>query len=256
MAIKEIALAALAALFADYDPVATEKLLTPDYIQHNPAVPTGRAAIIGFLPGLKESGITVKTHRLIAEGDIVVAHSSYSNAQAAGGENLVVFDVFRIENGKIAEHWDNLTAKTPPNPSGHTQTDGPTEITDLDKTADNKKLVADFIDAILVNGKFDMLGAFIDGDNYTQHNSDIADGLDGLGVALEAMAAQGITVKYNKVHKVVAEGNFVLTMSEGTFGNKPTAFYDLFRVDGGKIVEHWDILSEIPAESANDNGKF
>ena len=101
-----------------------------------------------------------------------------------------------------------------------------------------------------------MLGAFIDGDNYTQHNSDIADGLDGLGVALEAMAAQGITVKYNKVHKVVAEGNFVLTMSEGTFGNKPTAFYDLFRVDGGKIVEHWDILSEIPAESANDNGKF
>lgn len=256
MAIKEIVLAALTALFADYDPVATEKLLSADYIQHNPAVPTGRAPIIGFLPALKESGISIQTHRLIAEGDIIVAHNSYSNAQAFGGENLVAFDVFRVKDGKVAEHWDNLTAKTSPNPSGHTQTDGPTEITDLDKTAANKTLVADFVSAILVNGKMDRLADFIIGDNYTQHNSQIADGLDGLGAALQAMAAQGITMQYTTVHKVVAEGNFVFTMSEGSLGGTPTAFFDLFRVEEGKIVEHWDIISDIPAEMAHENGKF
>ncbi len=86
MAIKEIVLAALTALFTDYDPAATEKLLAPNYIQHNPAVPTGRAPILGFLPALKKSGISIKTHRLIVEGDIAVAHNSYSNAQAFGGD--------------------------------------------------------------------------------------------------------------------------------------------------------------------------
>lgn len=259
MATKEIAVAALAAMFTDYDPVATKNLLSESYIQHNPAVPTGLAPIIGFLPGLKASGISVTTHRLIAEGDFVVAHNSYANAQAFGGENLVAFDVFRIENGKIAEHWDNLTATTPPNPSGHTQTDGPTEISDLAKTAENKALVTDFVDAILVKGEMERLGEFIVGDNYTQHNSQIADGLDGLGAALKAMAVQGATMKYNmdhKVHNVVAEGNFVFTMSQATLGGASTAFFDLFRVDNGKIVEHWDIISKIPSEMAHENGKF
>lgn len=256
MTVKEIVLAGLAALFADYDPAATENLLSEDYIQHNPAVPTGREPIIGFLPALKESGISVTTHRLIAEGDRVVAHNIYNNAQAFGGEKMVAFDVFRIEGGKIAEHWDNLGPVTASNPSGRSQVDGPTDITDLDKTAANKALVADFVDSILVKGEMKRLAEFIDGDDYAQHNSKIADGLSGLGAALEAMAAQGITMKYSTVHKVIAEGNFVFTMSEGTFGGAPTAFFDLFRVDNGKIVEHWDIISEIPDEMAHENGKF
>lgn len=253
---EKIVRVALDALFKDYDPAATERLLSEGYIQHNPAVPTGRAPIISFLPGLKNSGISVTTHRLISEGDLVVAHSSYNNAQAFGGEKMVAFDVFRIADGKIAEHWDNLSATSDPNPSGRTQVDGPTDITGLDKTAANKRLVADFVDAILVNGKMERLAEFIDDDNYAQHNSQIADGLSGLGAALEGMAAQGITMEYATVHKIVAEGNFAFTMSEGTFGGAPTAFFDLFRVEDGKIVEHWDIISEIPTDMAHENGKF
>ena len=256
MMIKEIALAILAALFTDYDPATTERLLAENYIQHNPAVPTGRAPILGFLPSLKQSGISVTTHRLISEGDLVVAHNSYNNAQAFGGEKLVAFDVFRVENGKVAEHWDNLSPVTAPNPSGRTQVDGPAEIVDLNKTARNKALVSEFVDAILVSGKMERLAEFIDGENYAQHNSQIADGLSGLHKALETMAKQGITMKYNRVHKVIAEGNFVFTMSEGTLGDAPTAYFDLFRVDNGKIVEHWDVITEIPNEMAHENGKF
>lgn len=256
MTVKAIVLKALAALFMDYDPEAAEQLLAPDYIQHNPGVPTGAAPIIGFIPVIKENGVKAETHRILTEGDLVVLHSTYENAQIFGGDKLVAFDVFRVEDGKVAEHWDNLTAVTPPNPSGRTQTDGPTEITDLDKTAENKTLVTNFVETVLQNGNVDQITDFVSTETYLQHNSQVADGLDGLGQALAAWAEQGITMEYDKTHLVVAEGNFVFTGSEGKLGGEPTAFYDLFRVENGKIVEHWDVIASIPAEMAHDNGKF
>lgn len=253
---KELVLEVVAAIFINFDPSAAEQLLAPDYIQHNPGVPTGAAPILGFILGLKESGIKVDIHRVISEGDMVILHTTYNNAQAFGAETLVGFDVFRVANGKVAEHWDNLTPVTPPNPSGHTQTDGPTEVTDLNKTAENKALVTDFVETILKNGEVDKITDFLSTETYIQHNSNIADGLDGLGAALASMAEQGIQMVYTDVHYVVAEGNFVLTASEGTFADKPTAFYDLFRVENDKIVEHWDVIADIPSEMAHDNGKF
>jgi predicted SnoaL-like aldol condensation-catalyzing enzyme len=65
-------------------------------------------------------------------------------------------------------------------------------------------------------------------------------------------------VKYDRVHKILGEGNFVLVIAEGSFGDQPTAYYDLFRIENGKIVEHWDTLEAIPARSEwkNPNGKF
>ena len=254
--IKAVATAAMKAMFVDFDAAATTGLLAEDYIQHNPAVPTGAAPIIGFLPALKDSGIQLTTHRLIAEGDLVVAHNLYENAQAFGGDTLVAFDVFRIENGQLAEHWDNLAPLAGPNPSGRTQLDGPTDITDLDKTAANKALVTGFVETILMNGEVERITDFISTETYLQHNTGIADGLDGLGAALGAMAEQGISMVYSDLHIVVAEGNFVFTASEGTLGDAPTAFFDLFRVKEGKIVEHWDIVASIPDQMAHDNGKF
>lgn len=253
---KELVLEAVAAIFINFDPSAAEQLLAPDYVQHNPAVPTGAAPILGFVPSLQESGIEVEIHRVIAEDSMVVLHTTYRNAHAFGAETLVGFDVFRVEAGRVAEHWDNLTPLTPPNPSGHTQTDGPTGISDLDQTADNKALVTDFVQTVLKEGEVDRITEFLSSETYVQHNSNIADGLDGLGAALSGMAEQGIEMIYTDLHFAVAEGNFVMTASEGTLGGRPTAYYDLFRVDGGKIVEHWDVIVDIPAEMAHDNGKF
>ncbi len=136
--------------------------------------------------------------------------------------------------------------------------DGPTEAADLERTAENKALVRAFVDDILVNGRMDRLAGYFNGDSYVQHNPQIADGLSGLGAALKAMAAAGITLKYDRIHRVLGKGNFVLVASEGSFAGKPTAFYDLFRVESGKIAEHWDTIETIPprAEWRNGNGKF
>ncbi|MCK0141073.1 nuclear transport factor 2 family protein [Aliiroseovarius sp. F20344] len=253
---KEIVLEVVAAIFINFEPSAAEQLLAKNYVQHNPAVPTGAAPILGFIPGLKESGIEVEIHRVIAEGDLVVLHTTYTNAQAFGAEALVGFDVFRVEDGKVAEHWDNLTPVAAPNPSGHTQTNGPTEVSDLAKTAENKALVTDFVETILKKGAVDRITDFLSTETYIQHNSQISDGLEGLGAALAAMAEQGIQMVYTDLHMVVAEGDFVFTASEGALGGAPTAFFDLFRVDGGKIVEHWDVIADIPAKMAHENGKF
>lgn len=72
------------------------------------------------------------------------------------------------------------------------------------------------------------------------------------------MAKHGVTMKYDRIHAVLGEGNFVLVVSEGEFAGKPVSFYDLFRVENGKIAEHWDVIEEIipRAEWKNENGKF
>ena len=65
-----------------------------------------------------------------------------------------------------------------------------------------------------------------------------------------------MSIEIKKIFKVLGEGNFVLVCSEGRFAGKNTAFFDLFRVDNGIIVEHWDVLQEIPDKMAHDNGFF
>ena len=72
------------------------------------------------------------------------------------------------------------------------------------------------------------------------------------------MAKQGIQMIYTKTHQVLAQGNFVLAVSEGTFGGAPTSYYDLWRLEKGKIAEHWDVMETIAALETwkNQNGKF
>ncbi len=224
------------------------------YKQHNLMVGDGLAGFGAVLQQLPKDSAKVNTVRVIQDGNYVVTHTEYNFFGPKIG-----FDVFRFESGKIVEHWDNLqVTPTSPNPSGRTMTDGSAEIKDVNKTAANKKLVRAFVEDILVKGKMDKLAGYFNGDQYLQHNPQIGDGLSGLGAALKALAEQGITMKYNRIHKVLGEGNFVLVISEGSFAGKPTSFYDLFRVEGGKIAEHWETMETIPAKAEwkNKNGKF
>ena len=217
--------------------------INPDkYIQHNLTVGDGLAGFGEVLKNAPEGGFKANVVRSYEDGDYVFTHTIYDFFGPKVG-----FDVFRFEDGKIVEHWDNLLEIAPPNPSGHTQTDGPTDAADLDKTEANKKVVSDFISAILMNGEMDKISNFVDAgkENYIQHNPAIGDGLSGLGEALEGMAKNGITMEYKTVHKVLGQGNFVLAISEGAFAGKPTSYYDLFRVENGKIVEHWDVMETI-----------
>jgi predicted SnoaL-like aldol condensation-catalyzing enzyme len=183
----------------------------------------------------------------------VLAHTDYNFFGPKIG-----FDIFRFENGQIVEHWDNLQEPAGPNPSGNTMIDGPTEPADIHKTGANKALVRQFVDDIFVHGRMEKLAGYFDGDSLIQHNPQVANGVSGLGVALEALAKAGTKIEFDRIHTVLGEGNFVLVVAEGRFAGKPTSFYDLFRVENGKIAEHWDTIEAIPVQSEwkNRNGKF
>lgn len=224
------------------------------YIQHNLGVGDGLAGFGEVMANAPEGGFKAKVVRAFEDGDYVALHTEYDFFGPKAG-----FDLFRFEDGKIVEHWDNLAEITPPNPSGRTQLDGATAITDVDQTAANKALVQAFITDVLMNGEVDKITDYVNPEKYLQHNSGIADGLDGLGAALQYFAENELLLQYDKVHQVIGEGNFVLTVSEGLFGKSDhVAYYDLFRIEEGKIVEHWDIIQTIPPreEWKNENGKF
>ena len=244
--------------FATGDTEKAASLLAEGYIQHNLAYGTGRDAFVGSVAYLASAPVktTVNNIRAFEDGDKVFLQTVYN---FAGAGEQVAFDIFRFdENGKIAEHWDNLAAKAEPNPSGRTQIDGTKEIKDTDKTEANRELVKNFLYDVMQGKRPEKTPDYFDGGTYLQHNTGIADGLSGLGAALAALAEQNIQMIYTTTHQVLAQGNFVLAVSEGTFGGAPTSYYDLWRVENGKIAEHWDVMETIADKSTwqNQNGKF
>ena len=254
---KEKALA-LIGTFASGDTAKAKELLAPGYIQHNLAYGTGAEAFVGSVAYLASAPVktTVNNIRAFEDGDKVFLQTIYN---FAGAGEQVAFDIFRFDaDGKIAEHWDNLAAKAAPNPSGHTQVDGYDSLKDLDKNEENREIIRNFLHDVMQGKAPEKTPSYFDGDTYIQHNSGIADGLSGLGAALEALGKQGIQMIYDKVHQVLAQGNYVLAVSEGTFGGAPTSYYDLWRIENGKVAEHWDVMETIADKETwqNQNGKF
>ncbi len=223
------------------------------YKQHNLSVADGLEGFGAVLQNAPKGGFKANVVRSFQDGSYTFSHTIYDFFGPKVG-----FDIFKFENGQIVEHWDNLTDISPANPSNRSQTDGSTTVTDLDQTAVNKEIVKDFVNTVLVQGQFDKMTNYFEGDQYIQHNPMIGDGLSGLGKALEEMAKNGMTMVYTTNHIVLGEGNFVLSVSEGQFAGKHTSFYDLFRVEKGKIAEHWDVIETIlpSSEHKNNNGKF
>ncbi|MFK7787204.1 MAG: nuclear transport factor 2 family protein [Crocinitomicaceae bacterium] len=239
----------------EQDTATMQQVAHADYIQHNPFVPTGLEPFIGLLPVLKEHGTHAENVRMFQDGDYVFMHNIWHNAKPFGANEMVAFDIIRVdENGKVAEHWDVLMPQTPPNASGRTLTDGYTEITDLDKTEENKSKAKALFNT-LISGSQEEVGKIVRETftpNYKQHNPDAGDGIEAVFKAFGEQEWRMI-----KQHKVLGEGNFVLSITEGTVKNKPAVFYDLLRFDKGKIVEHWDVIQEIPSEGlANNNTMF
>ncbi|MCE7989845.1 MAG: hypothetical protein DYG89_52530 [Caldilinea sp. CFX5] len=224
------------------------------YIQHNLSLPDGVAGIAGVVQSQPVGTFKAKVIRAFEDGDYVFTHTEYDFFGPKIG-----FDVFRFENGLIVEHWDNLMPVRPPNKSGRTMTDGSTAIADHHLTAVNKQLVEEFFTANILNNA----GTFAQylHPDLSQHNPDGADGLPGLAAMMAFFKSGANTMRYDKIHNVLGEGNFVLLMSEGIYGpngGAPMAFYDMFRVENGKLVEHWDVLETIPprVQWQNTNGKF
>lgn len=255
----EKAVAVLGSLASGDSAVFAEYVSADAYTQHNLSFPDGRAAVIEAMDAGALDGTTVELFRSFEDDDIVFTHAIYGGTWN-GGTPQVAFDVFRFEDGLIVEHWDNLDAVQEDN-DGTTQTDGTlTAISDdMETTEATRAVVSAMSEDLFLQGQWSSFGDYFDLDNYVQHS--VGAGADSAGIVGIISTLPEGTPFYSTVEFIHAQGDFALMMSEG-FPDADTgladAYYDLFRVADGKVIEHWDVIQSIPAESdwANTNGKW
>lgn len=235
------------------DPGPVAVVNEANYIQHNPQTHQGSEGLAALFQRLSRTSPRVNIVRAFEDGDFVFAHTEYDFSRRNIG-----FELFRFEDGRAVEHWDNIQPRQGPNLSGHSMVDEPTEASDLDRTEDNRAIVRAFVERVLVGGDLDGLRTFLDAETFTEHNPRLSDDVFVLQEALSEHRAGRRQIDYQRLHRVLAQGDFVLTQCEGEFDGVPAAFYDLFRVAGGKIVEHWDSTEKIApkGEWKNHSGKF
>lgn len=120
----------------------------------------------------------------------------------------------------------------------------------------NKKLVLEFYDAIIGRKDFEAGRKYM-GDTYRQHAPYAADGPEGLRAFVTWFRDNFPNHRY-EIKRVIAEGDFVMLHVHGIGGLSPhgEAVVDIFRIENGKVVEHWDIIQAIPEKFDNPNGMF
>jgi len=120
----------------------------------------------------------------------------------------------------------------------------------------NKKMVVEFYEKAINQKDFEAASKYL-GPRYTQHNPHAADGATGLRAFLQFLRER-YPNSHSEIKRVFADGDYVILhvhalREPGTRGN---AIVDIFRLENGRIVEHWDVNQEIPEKAANTNGMF
>src|SRR6202048_5027869 len=127
---------------------------------------------------------------------------------------------------------------------------------DAKQMEDNKKIVAALYDAVLNQKDFEKASQYL-GSRYTQHNPGAADGPEGLK-GFVAFLKDKFPNNHSEIKRIFADGDYVIVhvhavREPATRGN---AIVDIFKLENGKVVEHWDVVQPIPEKPANSNGMF
>ncbi|MEM7134210.1 MAG: nuclear transport factor 2 family protein [Chloroflexota bacterium] len=234
---------------------AVTKYTGDRYTQHSTGVRDGVEGFVEFFEPFIERNPKrdIQIVRGLEDGQYVFLHAYQSLND--GESQWVTTDFFDTdENDNIVEHWDVIAAYTEQTPSGHTSVDGPTEITDLEKTNENKEIVRKLITDVLVGENPQNIDNYISSETYIQHNAEVPDGLEHFKpLALSADRA----LLYQEIVLLVGQGNFVATLCKATWEGEPYAQVDIFRIEDGLVVEHWDNAEPVPPkEEWTNSGKF
>ena len=122
-------------------------------------------------------------------------------------------------------------------------------------SANNKRIVTTAYQRI-----FGDLDAFAVDDcmskDFVQHNPTIADGPEGVKQLLGMLTSQGVPKQKIEFRHVVADGDIVILHSRYEMAGKEWRFIDIYRVENGKLAEHWDAMMQAPDRRANNNPMF
>ncbi|MBS0028135.1 nuclear transport factor 2 family protein [Chitinophaga sp. 22321] len=224
---KAIVLAALKQLIGARNPDVTDTYVHDSYIQHSPLVKDGKTGLQEALQQLKKmpaapAPATSPVVRSIEDGHFVMIHMDV----AFMGKKMAVVDLYRLEGGKLAEHWD----ATQEQPGEVNITHGATTIEDLAQTVENKQLVAAFYrqpDAALLAPDF---------------------------VSHDPLYTSPGLFDQLTVHRILGEGNFVMVQCSAERNGVNMVVYDIFRAKNHLLAEHWRVVQVIPAVMPHPNG--
>ena len=132
----------------------------------------------------------------------------------------------------------------------------PAAADDAAKLAANEKTVLEFYDAGLNRKDFDAAAKFF-GSRYVQHNPTAPDGIEGFKAFLNFLREK-FPDSRSEIKRSFAEGDYVIlhVHSVREKGTRGRAIVDIFKLEDGKIVEHWDVVQDVPEKAANSNGMF
>ena len=229
---KQTVLAAIEGLFGRRDLAAIPDYFGPEYTQHSALAPDGldglRRLVVGFPPAFR-----YEPARVLAEGGLVVTQGLYSGF---GPGPVLGFDVWRVEEGRIVEHWDALGPVS--DPAAEVAGSAVAGSPDTGSTAASRRTVQRVIDAFIAGEDLPTDAVLISGDSGEHH----------------AVGAAGAP-RYLVAHQVIAEGDLVYVRSEGELGGS-VIINDLWRVEQGRIVEHWGLVAPVPPQLPHGNGSF
>lgn len=124
------------------------------------------------------------------------------------------------------------------------------------REAHNKEMVIAFYNAAINDKDFDAASVYL-GDKYIQHNPLAADGPEGLKAFLD-FAKENMSTFKVEIKQAFADGDYVIlhVHAKRNAEDRGSAVMDIFRLEDGKVVEHWDVIQPVPESSANDNTMF
>ena len=236
-------------LLMNKDFSAIDKYFAEPYIQHNPNLVNGLESLREFKTA-NVPGASTTILRCFADRDLVFFQEK---VQGLGPQPLDFWDLYRMEDGKIVEHWDVHQVSTGPNPNTQrTIFDGPTESSDPTSTETTRALVIKLVNNVFVCRKLQELTKYVSA-NVIQHAQGVDDGVESWIKHMKMGQWFTGDIQYDAIRKVVAEGNFAVTCCQGTLANEPYQFWDMWRVEQDKVVERWNARSKIVQGRLNRN---
>lgn len=221
-------------LFIDKNPSIIDEYWADPYLQHNPIGQSGVAAFKSLMSSLVTSqSFSYTLHHTLADCELSVVLGTYS-------QTGVIFDMFRVEDEKLIEHWDSDSNQASGVMAGP---DGNVALDETVNSAESELVVRGFIETVLIGGDREVIADYL-GPRYFDHRSGAAVGPDSIFPHLE-------NITYEKIHHLIADGNYVFVLSEGKRSGAGYGFYDLFRLDDGKIVERWDSRRQVPNSTSS-----
>ena len=228
--------------------LATQYIDHQRFVQHNPYAAAGVEGLRQFISQAPRDQLQLSVVRIFQDGPYVVTQARGQRS----GRNFF-FDVFRFDDGLVVEHWAFSAADAPPNQSGHTQVDGPTETRHLHDTERNKSSLRRYYETFHIRGDHSRSEQYFAGNLMIRHEPGVHDGVAEFLRDVEILM-QHRTI--DEIRLLLGQGDFVFIAAKGTHDGEPCVYIDLYRMENEKIVEHWGFPEMVPPQEQwkNNNG--